>query len=783
MVRNAFFALALVSFFGSCLQADEPTQLLEVKKIWDHAPHNAFTDLVRFNDRWFCVFREGQGHVSPDGALRVITSADGESWESAALIKSPDSDLRDAKITVTPDGQLMLSGAEALHDKSLATHQSLAWFSKDGHTWSEKHKIGDPNFWLWRATWHDDTAYGIGYGCGAEKSIRLYSSKDGRQFDTLVKNLFDTEYPNETSIVFVGDTAYCLLRRDEGSATGQLGIAKPPFTSWEWKDLKTRIGGPHMIRLPDGRFVAAVRLYDQKVRTALCWIDPEAGTLSEFLTLPSGGDTSYAGLVLHDGVLWVSYYSSHESRTSIYLAKVQIAAAATGTKVHREDSRGAVRDIGSQRELFIDDFLIDKQQGVELMMHRPEAKEVAIVCDAPWEGNTSAYYTLFADEDRFRMYYRGAHFDVATKKEAHPEFTCLAESSDGIHWEKPNLGLFEFNGSKDNNIVWAGEDTHNFTPFRDTNPQCADDARYKALGGGSVKWGGKGLRAYKSPDGIHWSLMSETGGLTNGDFDSQNLAFWHPQQQRYITFYRKFNDGVRDIMTATSSDFVHWTEPVYLNYGDAPKEHLYTNAIGLYARAPHLFLGFPTRFQPSHEQVEPILMTSRDGLQFKRWPEPLIPITAPKDRDGNRSNYMTSGLLQLPGQDRELSVYATEAYYEGPGSRVRRFTFRTDGFVSLHAGSDTGEVLTHPLRFQGDSLAVNYSTVTDGSVKIEIQDVAGKPLPGYSLADCEPLAGDSIDQTVSWTGGSVRALSRMPVRLRFVIKDANVFAIKFNPNP
>ena len=212
-------------------------------------------------------------------------------------------------------------------------------------------------------------------------------------------------------------------------------------------------------------------------------------------------------------------------------------------------------------------------------------------------------------------------------------------------------------------------------------------------------------------------------------------------------------------------------------------EHLYTNAIGLYARAPHLFLGFPTRFQPTHQQVEPILMTSRDGLNFRRWPEPLIPITAPQDRDGNRSNYMTSGLLQLPGQDRELSVYATEAYYTGPGSRVRRFTFRTDGFASLHAGSDAGEMLTHPLRFHGNSLAVNFSTGAGGYVKIELQDAAGKPLPGYALSDCHPLLGDDIEQTVSWTGGSVADLSSITVRLRFVMQEADLYSLKFGPIP
>ena len=723
---------------------------------------------MRFKDRWFCVFREGAGHVSPDGALRVITSADGQHWESAALITSPESDLRDAKITITPDGRLMLSGAGALHDKSKHTHQTYAWFSTDGRNWSEKHPIGDPDFWLWRATWHQGKAYGIGYGCGKDRSVRLYTSNDGRRFDPLVERLFDVGYPNETSLVFDGSTCYCLLRRDEGPKTGLLGIAQPPYTKWQWKDLGVRIGGPQMLRLHDGRLVAAVRLYDGGAHTSLAWIDPKSGKLDEFLKLPSGGDTSYAGLVEHDALLWVSYYSSHEGKTSIYLAKVELP--------------GNVRDIGSRRELLVDDYLIERLQDAELKMHRPEPRELVLVCDKPWEGNTSAYYTLFADGDVFRMYYRGAHFDEKTKKAAHPEVTCYAESRDGIHWQKPELGLFEFNGSKANNIVWAGEDTHNFTPFKDANPDCPPAARYKALAGGSRPTGGKGLRAYQSPDGIHWSAIRDAPVITDGDFDSQNLAFWHPLEKRYLDFHRKSRGGVRDIMTASSADFVNWTQPVFLEYGDAPREHLYTNAIQPYFRAPQLFLGFPTRFQPKHEQVEPILMTSRDGHDFHRWSEPLIPITAPENRDGNRSNYMTWGLLQLPGQDRELSVYATEAYYAGPGSRVRRFTFRTDGFVSLAAGAKAGEMLTRPLRFAGKELSLNFAARPGGSLRVEIRDAAGQPVDGFALTDCRPLTGNEIDQRVAWTGGrDASRLAGQRVRLRFVLENADLYAVQFVP--
>ena len=222
----------------------------------------------------------------------------------------------------------MLSGAEALHEPVASKHQSLAWFSRDGRNWSAPVEIGDPNQWLWRITWHEGRAYSVGYDTvGAESSIRLYTSKDGRQvrhagFDgcSMIGD------PNETSIVFLSDdTALCLLRRDGDQRHRAYSASRrPPYTKWEWKDLGMKIGGPHMIRLPDGRLVAAVRLYDGDVRTSLGWIDPAAGKFTEFLKLPSGGDTSYAGLVLHDGLLWVSYYSSHEGKTSIYLAKVRL---------------------------------------------------------------------------------------------------------------------------------------------------------------------------------------------------------------------------------------------------------------------------------------------------------------------------------------------------------------------------------------------------------------------------------------------------------------------------
>jgi hypothetical protein len=315
----------LCCLLAACFVAPSHAQLIQVERIWDRAPHNAFTDLARYKGEWFCVFREGQAHVSPDGALRVIRSRGGRAWTSAALLTWTNGDLRDAKLSLTAAGELMLSGAVALPQPGPVRHRSLAWFSRDGRSWSAPVEIGDTNFWLWRTTWDQRVAYSIGYETTVESFVRLYTSSDGRRFTSLVPRLFDHGAPNESSLVFLRDhTAMCLLRRDGPPNSGLLGSARPPYTTWEWKDLGVRIGGPHMLRLPDSRLVAAVRLYDGAVRTSLAWVDPTRGQLTEFLKLPSGGDTSYAGLIYYRGLLWVSYYSSHEGKANIYLARVRV---------------------------------------------------------------------------------------------------------------------------------------------------------------------------------------------------------------------------------------------------------------------------------------------------------------------------------------------------------------------------------------------------------------------------------------------------------------------------
>lgn len=303
-------------------------RILEARKIWDRAPHNAFTDLVRFDHHWYCAFREGLSHVSDDGRLRVIRSGNGDTWSSVAVMEWEGGDVRDAKLSIAADGDLMLNGAvRFLNFVDGNKHQSVTWLSSDGAHWSKPFACPTGlGTWRWSATWHKGTAYSFGYS-GKDKQGCLYRSHDGKTWDVVKDDVFpDVQtYGNETSLVFVeNDDAYCLLRRDAGSCSAMLGHSRPPYTEWTWGDLKTQIGGPKMIAFGKDRFLAAVRLYDGTQRTSLCWIDPQAVTLTEAVTLPSGGDTSYAGLVLHDDLLWVSYYSSHEDKTAIYLAKVRM---------------------------------------------------------------------------------------------------------------------------------------------------------------------------------------------------------------------------------------------------------------------------------------------------------------------------------------------------------------------------------------------------------------------------------------------------------------------------
>jgi len=442
---------------------------------------------------------------------------------------------------------------------------------------------------------------------------------------------------------------------------------------------------------------------------------------------------------------------------------------------------GAV-DIGSRLELFVDDYLIERMDGVEQRLNHPVRRETALVFDAPWEGDTSGYVTVFRDDAGFRMYYRGSR-----RKPARQENTCVALSRDGITWERPGLGIVEYAGSKENNIVWTGPGAHAFAPFRDTNPDAKPDEPYKAVGPSSGS-GKAALHAFVSADGYHWKPVKAEPIITAGNFDSQNLAFWDPNREEYVCYFRAFKGGEwpagrRDIKRSTSKDFVNWTEPEWLVYPGAPDEQLYTNAIIPYFRAPHIYLGFPKRYIPDRRDhggdgvSDGIFMSSRDGITFHRWVEAFVRPGLDEKNWVDRTCMASWGMLETaPG---ELSLYYLERNYD-PTHRVSRYAIRTDGFVSIHAGSGTGTMTTKPLVFNGKELVTNYSSSSAGGIRVEIQDAAGRPLPGFVLADCPVIYGDELERIVRWTGGSdVSGLAGRPVRLKFELTDADLYSIRF----
>ena len=510
--------------------------------------------------------------------------------------------------------------------------------------------------------------------------------------------------------------------------------------------------------------------------------------------------------------------------------------------------------IGSRREMFVDKAIIEQTSGnAGLRLHQPSIREVSIEHDEPWEGNGCVYHSVFKDGDLYRMYYAAGQLEVTpngVNAGTHGQFCCYAESRDGIHWQKPRLGLHEFNGSKDNNIVLVRQQVGDAISepgepavFKDENPDAPENARYKALlpANRLPKDHRRGLLAFKSSDGLNWTPMSDASIINDGAFDSQNLAFWDAANGHYRAYWRYFTGGGHDekvwdpqghraIRTAISKDFLHWTDQADLQYVDSPSEQLYTNSVKPYHRAPHMLIGFPMRYierghtdGPDHEAragvtaerlqkwssslkalpelenrqwrakaserygraiTEGLFMTSRDGIHFKRWNEGFL---RPGIERSGTWNYAHQAMAwhpvetksSLEGAPNELSFYAVESYWTGKSDLLRRYTLRLDGFVSVNAPMSGGEIITRPITFTGKHLWLNFSTSAAGSVWVEVQDESGQPLSGYTQSDCEELFGDTVDRNVVWKSGKdLTSLVGRTVRIRFVLRDADVFSFQ-----
>lgn len=483
-----------------------------------------------------------------------------------------------------------------------------------------------------------------------------------------------------------------------------------------------------------------------------------------------------------------------------------------------------ILSVGTQRQLFVNDVLIDNFTGkAALKLHHPIPREIVMLTDQPWEGSYSNYNSIFKDGDIYRMYYRGA--DRGPRGEfnlSHPMVWCYAESKDGIHWTKPDLGLFEFNGSGKNNIVLATKDfgdfhftlTDNVSFFKDNNPGVSPDALYKAIADRrKPAWE---LLAFKSPDGIHWSPLVEKPILTDGTFDTQNTAFWDSDKNEYRIYWRIFINDQRAIRTATSKDFIHWENYSNLQFEDTMYQQLYTNGIIPYYRAPQIYIGFPARYidrgwsnsmralpeleerlRRSYTQLrygtaltESLFMASSDGVRFQRWNEAFLRPGIERPGTWNYGQqYIGWSLVEtrsaLAGAPNELSLYANESLWEKSSGALRRYTLRLDGFVSVNAPMSGGAVVTRPFRFNGNQLTINFSTSAYGSIRVEVQDLKGRPVPGYAMEDCPPIFGDTIDRPVIWNKRSdadrsnIGVLAGKEIRLKFEIKDGDLYSFQF----
>jgi len=501
------------------------------------------------------------------------------------------------------------------------------------------------------------------------------------------------------------------------------------------------------------------------------------------------------GRINFTGIFFWVYFLLHQS--------------ACNTSTFPEKNENKFIDIGSRLELFVDDFLVDDLTNLEFRLHEPRKLPLP---KSPLKG---WYATVIKDSTLYRAWYRSLDpsYTGPSDYSGHPgEVTCYAESQDGHEWTFPELGLFMVNGTMKNNVVLAGQPpfSHNFSPFLDTRPGVNPEERFKALAGHpgyKRKIKAEGLHAFVSADGVRWKKLHDQAVIPydtswSHAFDSQNVSFWSEAEQQYVCYFRTWTHktaddprknprdkalstesgkGLRSISRTTSPDFINWSTPVEM-IPNLPGEHLYTSITHPYYRTPHIYIALPTRYiagRVGTEKTDAMLgstdilfMTTRAGTEtYKRlFTEAFIRPGLDPERWASRGNYMA--LNVVPTGDEEMSIYHANSGH--------RYTLRTDGFVSVHAGAQEGELITKPLIYDGEKLIINCSTSAAGSIQVEIQDHKGTPVPGFTLADCHLIVGDKIEYLVNWNDNATPGtLSGKPVRIRFVMKEADLFSLRF----
>ncbi len=351
----------IIFFIFIVIQSAFPQKAPESYLIWDEAPHNAFTDIIRFNHNFYCVFREGKGHkpIRDCGKIRVLRSTNGNKWKSVAIFEINGFDLRDPKLSVTPDNRLMvlMSGTKYSGHQKIAG-KSFVSFSENGIEFTDplpvvieelfnrikftiplrvvkKDLFSSSHDWIWRVTWHDNIGYAVLYQVNevyqdrklkSETQTKLVKTTDGIHYYSVSDFGLDGN-PNEASIRFGKDNKmFVVLRRENGQSL--LGQSTPPYINWRWTPLDFKLGGPNLEILDDRLLCIGTRVIDQRPgcknhQTSLFLVGADGETQSR-ITLESNGDTGYPGFMIYHRRLWISYYSSHNGKTSIYLCKIKV---------------------------------------------------------------------------------------------------------------------------------------------------------------------------------------------------------------------------------------------------------------------------------------------------------------------------------------------------------------------------------------------------------------------------------------------------------------------------
>ncbi len=471
--------------------------------------------------------------------------------------------------------------------------------------------------------------------------------------------------------------------------------------------------------------------------------------------------------------------------------------------------------IDSRRQLFIDDFLISKMTGLKRTLHQPTDYEnnPVIIPERPWEHRRIIYGSVyyFEKEKKFKCWYLAANiYDSRPgargyRKEHHvplheAAFICYAESDDGIRWRKPNLGIHEFRGSKDNNIVLTCPGSHFdgpsvvYTP-RDTErpykmmafigrwPYKED--RIKKQWGEDFQFGVKVAAhyAWSSRDGIHFQPMNDGRHVLQAN--DRSMFWYDPVKKHYVGSAKYTYQGKRAQHYVWSTDFVHWKRPGTWIMRADERDHPRDESEGSYGfRYQAGYLGFceMRRIRETETKINWELMVSRDD---RNWSRPIRKLFLP---DGPQESwrYQVMKVFANPPIERngQLLIYysgktgLSHAYTgTGPNQAVCRARLRTDGFVSIDADEKGGTLVTRSVVLKGQRLHIN-ADATGGEIRVAIQDAAGKPIPAYSANACQPITGNTLDGTVSWDNAtSLEPLAEKPVQLVFTLRNAQLYSV------